>query len=190
MFFSSLWSKHTVPASSFIPRTVNLGFLLPVMSEPSKTSCPPYTLKWTLCQKKTRLHKLTGNAVQNIISYPSIFWDDKLESEIADVVAQKRLANTHEAEETQLVCSINARGEEAIPGRFPGSDVNWADVDEQIAIHAYMHGSCVSLPHSVSIMYSRRRDGRPVLFGGGRVRPKRRMVERILRTARSLHCTF
>ncbi|KAI6777589.1 uncharacterized protein J7T54_005375 [Emericellopsis cladophorae] len=98
-----------------------------VIDEPSKTPCPPYTLKWTLCQKKTRLHKLTGNAVQNITSYPSIFWGDELESEITDVVAQKRLANTHEAEETQLVFSINARGEEAIPRRFSGSDVNWAE---------------------------------------------------------------
>ena len=102
-------------------------------SQGALSRCAPYTIKWTLCQrKKTRITKLTENAVQNLEEYPSSFWETTFKSDIDTIIDEKRLSNTHEPDETQVVASINARGEENIPKRFPGLDIDWSEVDGQI----------------------------------------------------------
>jgi hypothetical protein len=96
------------------------------------SKCCPYTINWTLCLKKMRLHKLTGNAVQNIDRYPSVLWNASLKSEIDAIVQEKGLDRGYEPDETQITLSINARGEQDVPKRFTGHDVDWSEVDEQI----------------------------------------------------------
>ncbi|KEY73095.1 hypothetical protein S7711_10252 [Stachybotrys chartarum IBT 7711] len=98
--------------------------------EPSR--CSPYTVLWTFCLKKSRLNKLTSNAVQNIDRYPSVFWESKLKSEIDALIREKGLEDTHEPDETQITISVNVRGEDDVPKRFTGLDIRWTEVDEQI----------------------------------------------------------
>ncbi|CAH0020023.1 unnamed protein product [Clonostachys rhizophaga] len=101
---------------------------------PSQRSskCPAYTINWTLCSKKNRLNKLTGNAVQNIQDYPSVYWETSLGSEIDAIVRGKGLGNNYEPDETQITMTINARGEDDVPKRYTGLNISWSQIDDQI----------------------------------------------------------
>ncbi|KAK0756163.1 LOW QUALITY PROTEIN: hypothetical protein N5P37_011253 [Trichoderma harzianum] len=96
------------------------------------SKCRPYTIIWTLYKKKIRRDKLTGDTVQNIDCYPSVFWETSFKSEIDAIIKEKKLTDTHEPDETQIVVSINARGVEDITMRSPGLDIDWSEVNEQI----------------------------------------------------------
>lgn len=97
-----------------------------------RATCEPYTIMWSLCKRKSRLDKLTEGAVQNIEQYPSDFWDQSFRSEIEAIVAEKKLNDTHEPDETRFMLSINARGVSKIPLRSPGLEIDWRGVEKQI----------------------------------------------------------
>lgn len=103
-----------------------------VLDDASPFKCRPYTVIWTLYKKRMRRNMYTGDTVQNIDCYPSVFWDTSFKSEIDAIVKEKKLTDTHEPDETQIIVSINARGVEDITMRSPGLDIDWNGVNQQI----------------------------------------------------------
>ncbi|KAL7922391.1 hypothetical protein ACQKWADRAFT_292346 [Trichoderma austrokoningii] len=103
-----------------------------VPDEASPFECRLYTIIWTLCKKKMRREKLTEDTVQNVNRYPSMFWETSFKSESEAIVKEKKLTDTHEPDETQIIVSINARGVEDITLRSPGLDIDWTGVNQQI----------------------------------------------------------
>lgn len=56
-----------------------------------------------------------------------MFWETSFRSEIEAIVKDKKLTDTHEPDETQIIVSINARGVEDI-----GLNIDWSGVNQQI----------------------------------------------------------
>ncbi|KAI9148661.1 hypothetical protein HJFPF1_10702 [Paramyrothecium foliicola] len=154
----------------------------PARESSDRDSCRPYTVNWTLCVKKARLNKLTGNAVQNVEHYPSAFWASSLKSDIDTIISEKGLDENHEPDETQITISINARGEHDVPKRFTGLNIEWNEIDEQIKTWDNLVRMGKKLTIKLTFIF---KETGPIALRSGR--PRRNATDTQLRERAALH---